>query len=228
MLNARERFGPMMWAPIVNNVIACAMLGIYMAAYGTSNAATGFTTQQEVLLGFGSTLGIVLQALVLVPYLRAAGLSIRLRFDWRGVGLGHTLRLGLWTLMFVLANQVAYFVVSRLAVSATTQAAEGGNGNPAGATVYQNAFLITQVPHAIITVSLVTATMPLLSRLAADGEREEMRSELSSTLRLALLVIVPLAAPNVLVGMKRQLAGLRPSLLEPALLWNAEEIWWRR
>jgi putative peptidoglycan lipid II flippase len=200
MLNARERFGPMMWAPIVNNVIACAMLGIYMAVYGTSNAANGFTTQQEVLLGLGSTLGIVLQALVLVPYLHAAGLRIRLRFDLRGVGLGHTLRLGLWTLMFVLANQVAYFVVSRLAVSATTQAAEGGNGNPAGATVYQNAFLITQVPHAIITVSLVTATMPLLSRLAADGEREEMRSELSSTLRFALLVIVPLAVALACLG----------------------------
>jgi putative peptidoglycan lipid II flippase len=200
MLNARERFGPMMWAPIVNNVIACAVLGIYMATYGTSNAADGFTTGQELLLGLGSTLGIVLQALVLVPYLRAAGLSIRLRFDWRGVGLGHTLRLGLWTLMFVLANQVAYFVVSRLAVSATTQAAEGGNGDPAGATVYQNAFLITQVPHAIITVSLVTATMPLLSRLAADGERAEMRSELASTLRLALLVIVPVAVALACLG----------------------------
>ncbi|HEU0287215.1 MAG TPA: murein biosynthesis integral membrane protein MurJ [Nocardioidaceae bacterium] len=200
MLNARERFGPMMWAPIVNNVIACIVLGIYMATYGTSNASDGFTTSQEVLLGLGSTIGIVLQALVLIPYLRAAGLKLRLRFDVRGVGLGHTLRLGVWTLAFVLVNQIAYFVVSRLAVSATTTAAEGGHDNPAGATVYQNAFLITQVPHAIITVSLVTATMPLLSRLAADGAREEMRSELASTLRLTLLVIVPLAVALACLG----------------------------
>jgi|RhiMetdeSRZDD1v2_1073273.scaffolds.fasta_scaffold04806_2 putative peptidoglycan lipid II flippase len=200
MLNARERFGPMMWAPIVNNVIACIVLGIYMATYGTSNASDGFTTSQEVLLGLGSTIGIVLQALVLIPYLRAAGLKLRLRFDLRGVGLGHTLRLGVWTLAFVLVNQIAYFVVSRLAVSATTTAAEGGHDNPAGATVYQNAFLITQVPHAIITVSLVTATMPLLSRLAADGAREEMRSELASTLRLTLLVIVPLAVALACLG----------------------------
>jgi peptide/nickel transport system substrate-binding protein len=42
------------------------------------------------------------------------------------------------------------------------------------------------------------------------------------------LPIVPLAAPNVLVGMKRGLAGVRPSIVEPALLWNVEEIWWRR
>jgi putative peptidoglycan lipid II flippase len=94
--------------------------------------------------------------------------------------------------MFVITNQVAYFVVSRLAVRASTDAAQSG-GNPAGATVYQNAFLITQVPHAIITVSLVTATMPLLSQLAADGERDRVRSELASTLRMALTVIVPVA-----------------------------------
>jgi putative peptidoglycan lipid II flippase len=192
MLNARQRFGPMMWAPIVNNVIACVMLGVYMAVYGTSNAADGFTANEEILLGLGSTLGIAIQAAVLLPYLRAAGIRLRLRFDWRGVGLGHTLRLGLWTLLFVITNQVAYFVVSRLAVSASTDAAQSG-GNPAGATVYQNAFLITQVPHAIITVSLVTATMPLLSQLAADGEREQVRSELASTLRMALTVIVPVA-----------------------------------
>jgi len=192
MLNARQRFGPMMWAPIVNNLVACAVLGVYMVAYGTSDAANGFTTNQEVLLGLGSTIGIAIQAAVLLPYLRAAGIRLRLRFDLRGVGLGHTLRLGLWTLLFVITNQVAYFVVSRIAVSSTTDAAQSG-GNPAGATVYQNAFLITQVPHAIITVSLVTATMPLLSQLAADGERDRVRSELASTLRMALTVIVPVA-----------------------------------
>jgi putative peptidoglycan lipid II flippase len=199
MLNSRERFGPMMWAPIVNNLVACAVLGVYMAAYGTSDASNGFTTNQEILLGLGSTLGIALQTLVLFPYLRAAGLRLRLRFDWRGVGLGHTLRLGLWTLLFVLINQVAYFIVSRLAVSATTDAAQG-DGDPAGATVYQNAFLITQVPHAIITVSLVTATMPLLSRLAADGERDRVRSELTSTLRAALTIIVPVAVALACLG----------------------------
>ncbi|HYJ66827.1 MAG TPA: murein biosynthesis integral membrane protein MurJ [Nocardioidaceae bacterium] len=192
MLNARQRFGPMMWAPIVNNLVACAVLGVYMVVYGTSDAANGFTTNQEILLGLGSTVGIAIQALVLLPYLRAAGIRLRFRFDLRGVGLGHTLRLGLWTLLFVITNQIAYFVVSRIAVSSSTDAAQSG-GNPAGATVYQNAFLITQVPHAIITVSLVTATMPLLSQLAADGEREGVRSELASTLRMALTVIVPMA-----------------------------------
>lgn len=192
MLNARQRFGPMMWAPIVNNVVSCAVLGAYIAAYSASDAADGFTASQEALLGIGSTLGIALQTAVLIPYVRATGLRLRPRFDLRGVGLGHTLRLGLWTLLFVIVNQIAYFVVSRIAVSSATDAALG-DGEAAGATVYQNAFLITQVPHAIITVSLITATMPLLSRLSADGRSDRVRSEIVSTLRLVMSMIVPIA-----------------------------------
>ena len=204
MLNARQRFGPMMWAPIVNNLVGCGVLGAYLAQHGSTNESDAFTSSQELLLGVGSTMGVVLQTVVLVPYLRAAGVPLRPRFDFRGTGLGHTLRLGLWTVGFVILNQVAFFVVSRIATgSSVTAALEGGES--AGVTVYQNAFLVTQVPHAIITVSLVTATMPLLSRLAADGDRAGMRREIGSTLRLVLTAIVPFAA--VLACLGRPIAG---------------------
>ena len=192
VLNARERFGPMMWAPIVNNVVACASLGAYAAVWGTSDGRDGFTTNQEVLLGAGATLGIALQAVVLVPYARAAGFTFRLRRDLRGVGMGRTLRLGALTVAFVVANQVSFVVVTRLATGSSTRAALSGSGSN-GVAVYQGAFLVTQVPHAIITVSLVTATMPLLSRLAVDGETSRVREELTGTLRLVLVAIVPVA-----------------------------------
>ena len=199
ILNARERFGPMMWAPIVNNVVACAVLGGYALQWGTSDASDGFTTQQVVVLGGGATLGIALQALVLVPYARAAGFRFRLRTDLRGVGMGKTLRLGAWTVAFVVANQVAFVIVTRLATGSSTQAAlEGTTAN--GVAVYQGAFLVSQVPHAIITVSLVTATMPLLSRFAADGELVRMRDEIATTLRLVLVAIAPVAVALACLG----------------------------
>jgi len=192
LLNSRRRFGPMMWAPIVNNLVACTVLGTYLGLYGSTNGTDGFTTRQEVLLGVGATIGIVAQTLVLVPYLRSIGFQVRPRFDFRGVGLGHTLRLGAWTLCFVLANQISFFVILRIAASSSTTAALEG-GQAAGSTVYQAAFLVTQVPHAVITVSLVTATMPLLSSLAADGQRARVRDELLSTLRLVIAAVVPVA-----------------------------------
>jgi putative peptidoglycan lipid II flippase len=199
MLNARQRFGPMMWAPIANNLVACAVLGAYIGLHGSTSGADGFTASQELLLGIGSTVGVVVQTLVLIPYLRAAGVSLRPRFDFRGTGLSHTLRLGLWTVGFVILNQVAFFVVSRIATGSSVTAATEGT-EAAGVTVYQNAFLVTQVPHAIITVSLVTATMPMLSRLAADGDRAGMRREITSTLRVVLTAIVPFAVVLACLG----------------------------
>ncbi|MEI5673416.1 MULTISPECIES: murein biosynthesis integral membrane protein MurJ [unclassified Nocardioides] len=198
VLNARGRFGPMMWAPIANNVVSVAVLAGYLVVYAGEEplADGGFTSTQELILGVGSTLGIVVQLLVLMPYVRAAGISLRPRIDLRGTGLGHTLRLGTWTVLFVLANQIAYFVVVRLGTSGTAAGDEAGTG----IFVYSTAFLIVMVPHSVITVSLATATLPRLSRLAADGDLDGMGARVATTLRTALAVVVPFAALLPLVA----------------------------
>ena len=76
ILNARGSFGPMMWAPIANNVIAVAVVLVYIVGYGKAEGAEvfgGYGSGQELLLGLGSTLGIAVQLLILVPYLRRSG-----------------------------------------------------------------------------------------------------------------------------------------------------------
>jgi putative peptidoglycan lipid II flippase len=123
VLNARGRFGPMMWAPIVNNVVACTVIVAYVVVFGASSGVDGFSTSEAVLLGAGSTVAIALQALVLVPYLRMAGFHFRPRFDFRGVGLGHTLKLGAWTLAFIIANQVAFITINKIATKGTLEGA---------------------------------------------------------------------------------------------------------
>jgi putative peptidoglycan lipid II flippase len=215
ILNSRRRFGPMMWAPIVNNLVACLVLVAYAVAFGAAERGTtdvdGFSSGEAWLLGAGSTVGIVVQALVLVPYLRAVGFRFRPRFDLRGTGLGHTLRLGYWTLLFILVNQVAFVVVNRLATSATVSGATDGS-TAGGSAVYQMGFLISQVPHGVVTVSLATALMPTLSALAADRAYAPMRAELTRTLRLALAVVAPIA-----VGV----ACLGPQAIAPLHAWGS-------
>ncbi len=192
VLNARGRFGPMMWAPIANNVIAVSVLVVYLITWGNASPAEQygpFSASQEALLGIGSTLGIAAQFLVLMPYLRAAGVKLRPRFDFRGAGLGHTLRLAVWTVLFVIVNQAAYVVVVKLASGGTAAAADG-----TGITIYSSAQLAVMVPHSIITVSLATAILPRLSASAAAHDDEALARTLVSTIRMALVVAVPFAA----------------------------------
>ena len=98
VLNARDRFGPMMWAPIANNVVSIMVLLLYLIVFERTSTGAPFTAGQELLLGLGSTLGIAAQAAVLIPFLRASGYHFRPRFDFKNTGLGKTFRLAKWTL----------------------------------------------------------------------------------------------------------------------------------
>lgn len=199
VLNARKSFGPMMWAPIINNVVACSVLVAFLVVYGSTNGTDGFSTRQALLLGVGSTAGIALQTIVLLPFLRRAGFSYRPRFDFLGVGLGQTFRLGMWTFFFIVANQIAFIAIQRIGTRATTQAAVGP-GEGAGSAVYEFGYLVSQVPHGIITVSLATAIMPALSAYAADREWSRVQQEISRTLRIVLAIIAPLAVAVACLG----------------------------
>ena len=186
VLNARDQFGPMMWAPIANNIISITVLGFYLVIWGAGGDHSGaFTTEQILLLGIGSTLGIAAQALVLIPFVKKVGFRFRPRFDLRGAGLGKTFQLAKWTLGFVLINQAVLMLVNRLATSATA-AGSGGGSN-----VYGNASLIWMMPHSLITVSLATAMLPNASRLAAEGDLEGVAAEARKTTRLSLMALVP-------------------------------------
>ena len=186
VLNARDKFGPMMWAPIANNVISILVMAIYLVVWGTDTDRSGpFTTPQILLLGLGSTIGIAVQMLVLLPYLRKVGFKYRPRFDLKGTGLGKTFSLAKWTFAFVGINQVALMVVNKLATSATA------TGAGAGSNVYSNAHLLWILPHSLITVSLATAMLPSASRLAAAGDKPGVAAEFTRTVRLALIAIVP-------------------------------------
>jgi putative peptidoglycan lipid II flippase len=199
VLNARQTFGPMMWAPIANNLVAITMLSTYLGIYGSSDGRDGFTTGQALLLGIGSTVGIAVQTALLLPFLRRAGFRYRPRFDFRGTGLGRTIRLGAWTLGFIAVNQVAFIVVQRLGTKGTlTGAAEGTRA--AGSAVYEIGFLMSQLPHGIVTVSLATALIPTLAALASDGRIDELVAQLSSHLRLILTIVAPLAVVAALLG----------------------------
>ena len=206
VLNARGSFGPMMWAPIVNNLVVIAAGLVFITVFTVDPVRPDRLGAGAIaLLGAGSTAGVALQALVLVPVLRRTGFGYRPRFDFRGAGLGKAGELARWTLLFVLVNQAAYVVIVNLATRAQ-EAAKGVLDYGIGFTAYSYAYLIFILPHSIITVSVVTGALPQLSRDASDGRLADVRRNLSAAWRLSGVGIV--AAAAALVALAPDLTGV--------------------
>lgn len=199
VLNARGHFAAPMFAPIVNNVVVVVAAVGFLLAVGTDPTTATVTPREVALLGIGTTLGVVAQAVVLLPFLRRTGFRWRLRADLRGTGLGRAFSLAKWTIVLVLVNQVGYLFITRMATSAAVQGATNRAAD-AGFTVYSSAHLVFMLPQSVITVSVVTALLPLLSRQAHAQRLGEMRREVARALRLTGALIVPAAAAFVVLG----------------------------
>ncbi|MET9493983.1 murein biosynthesis integral membrane protein MurJ [Streptomyces sp. NPDC006552] len=200
ILNARGKFGAMMWTPVLNNIVMIFTFGMFIWVYGTAaESHMGVTTipaDGVRLLGIGTLLGLTVQALAMIPYLRETGFRFRLRFDWKGHGLGKAMKLAKWTVLFVLANQAGVIVVTQLA----TAAGEASPVKGTGILGYSNAQLIWGMPQAIITVSVMAAMLPRISRSAHDGDPGAVRDDISSGLRTSAVAIVPVAFMFVALG----------------------------
>lgn len=194
VLNARGRFGPMMWAPILNNIVAIATALAFLAQGQVDKADPSTLTRGWIAwLGIGSTLGVAAQAVILVPFVRATGYQFRPRWDLRGLGLRRAGQLAKWILAFVAVNQLAFLVVTRVATNLAREAVTQKLGYGVGITPYQNAYLFFMLPHSIVTVSIVTALLPRMSAAAVDGRLRDLVGDLSQGLRLCGVAIVPSA-----------------------------------
>ena len=188
--NAKEKFGPMMWAPISNNLLVIALFSYFISVTDEISLET-ISDSQIALLGLGSTVGIALQALILIPTLKKSGLKLSFRRDWRGVGLDKAMRLASWAFIFVLISQIGFLITVNLATRAAVLAQEQGIDYGVGYTPYANAYLVMLLPHSIVTISIVTALLPSLSKLAFDKKLSEVRDQLNKALRLTAILTIP-------------------------------------
>ena len=184
VLNARGRFGAYTWAPVANNVVSIATLVAFLVVFGTVpvHRVVPLPPGEGALLAGGTTLGLLVQALVLALVWRRAGLAYRPDFRWRGVGLRATGQAAGWTFAMLVLTQAAGFLQTRVA------SGPSGADSPSNLAL-QNAWLLFMLPHSIITVSLATAFYPRMSEHAAEGDTAALRDDASTVLRIVLLVI---------------------------------------
>jgi len=192
MLNARRRFLAAAFAPVLNNLVVIAVfLTLPHLADGTLTVRSVLADDALVLLiGLGTTAGVVVMALALLP--AVARLHAHLRFlpAWRHPAVATMLRLSGWTVGYVIANQLALLVVTIL-----------GNGTDGGPFIYISAYAFFQLPHGLFAVSLMTTFTPEMASAAARNDLGALRAQLSRGMRLAAVVIVLAAA--LYIGLAR-------------------------
>jgi putative peptidoglycan lipid II flippase len=199
MLNARRRFLAAAYAPVFNNVVVITLFMLLprvVTGGGLTIDHVAHSGPLVLLLGLGTTAGIALMGIVLLPAVRAAGIHLRFVVSWRHPAVRAALRLSGWTVGYVIANQIALAFVLIIA------------GNQTGiVSAYLYAYAFFQLPYGLVAVSIMTTLGPELASLARRGETSRLRIRFSLGLRSLLVVITP-AAVGYAVLSRQVVVGL--------------------
>ncbi|MGB3482740.1 MAG: murein biosynthesis integral membrane protein MurJ [Mycobacterium sp.] len=184
ILNTRNIFGAPAWAPVVNNLVAIATLGVYLAVPGElSIDPVEMGNAKLLVLGIGTTLGVVAQTAVLFVAIRRQKISLRPLW-----GIDDRLkRFGAMASAMVL-----YVVISQLGLIVGNQIASTSAAS--GPAIYNYTWLVLMLPFGIIGVTVLTVVMPRLSRNAASNDTPAVLADLSLATRLTMVTLIPIVA----------------------------------
>lgn len=203
LLRAHHRFAAPMFAPVLNNFVVIGVLLAFPHVAGTTDLSEVRRNPGALaLLGLGTTAGIAAMTIAQFP-LRMVRRHIRWVWDPSDDAVRTVIRLSGWTVGFVIANQVALFVVQFLA-----------NGRAGDVTVYFIAYIFFLLPHGVVAVSIISALSPQLAERFAANDDEGFRDRLSLGLRSIWSITAPagvgmavLAPPIVAVVLEHGALG---------------------
>ena len=175
MLNSLHRFFIPALSPAMFNVatIVCAFTLVpLLPRFGWPPIAA---------IAIGTLVGGVAQLALQWPLLRREGFSYRPALKWSDEGLRRVLVLMGPGTIGVAATQVNVFVNTVLATSEGT-----------GAVSWLNfAFRLMYLPIGLFGVSIATATLPAVSRHAAQEDKAAVRNTIADSMSLMLMLNVP-------------------------------------
>ena len=182
LLNAQRRFFAAAWSPALANLVAIA--SFLLLARNVDGARP---TIVDVLdspsirytLGLGTTLGIALMALVQYSVVAKSVSFVSPRRALAHPAVRKLATLSTWSVGYVIANQIALIVVKNLA--------DPGSG---WVDAYAKAYVLLQLPHGLLAVSIATTFVPDLAAAAKRGARD-FADIAARGIRLTALVTFP-------------------------------------
>ena len=214
LLNARGRMVAPMATPILNNVV---VIGVLLALpHLTGSLSIGAVRQAPAtiaLLGLGTTAGVIVQAVTLVPFLRANRCRLRVRWQPGHPAVRKVLHLSAWTFGYIVANQAALWLVLVLA-----------NVRAGDVSAYQAAYMFFLLPFAVVAVTVMTALLPELSARWLDGDRVGYRNGIAAGLSAISFWLVPAAVGYAILARPIVILALAHGALPPALALRTADV----
>jgi putative peptidoglycan lipid II flippase len=190
VLQAHRRFAGPALAPLLSSLVVAGAYLLF-AAMGGGRDAADLSTPAELVLGVGTTLGVVALSLSLLAPLRSLRLGLRpsLRFP---VGAAPRVRrLALAGVLTLAGQQLVAVVAIRLANA----------GAPDGTqVVYLAGMTVFLLPWAALAVPLATAVYPGLSERAERGDQAGYAATLAPAAILTVVTGAVAAAGLVAVS----------------------------
>ena len=201
VLNARSSFGPFMWAPVLNNLVAIAGLAVFMSIYGPVGSHHVWNAEAITVLAGSATLGVASQALILFFFWKRIGLKFSFNFKIRGLGLRPALKAAGWTLAMLIITQIGGLIQTNL--TSSTLAARTATSGPAlsgiaSVAVAGTAWLIFMIPHSVGTVSIATAYFTRMSEHAHAKNFDALKADVVKALR-SILALSAIATTVMIV-----------------------------
>jgi putative peptidoglycan lipid II flippase len=187
LLNVHKRFAAPMYTPILNNVAVIVVFILFYQAHRGVTLQTA-TTSQLLIIGLGTTAGVVLMALAQLPFLKGLG-RYRFTFSVAHPSVKKLARLSVFVIGYVITNQIGYLIVQWLA-----------NQQQGGYSAYINAYTFFMLPHGLFAVSVITALLPGMSGHAVNRRWDEFRARLSTGIRATTLLVLPAAVGYLVLG----------------------------
>ncbi|MEA2933191.1 MAG: putative peptidoglycan lipid flippase [Actinomycetota bacterium] len=186
LLHSARRFAAAALAPVANNVLVIATMGLFWVVSGGSGhgpgdgAGLGLGLGPRLLLAGGTTAGVLAMTAVPVLAARRAGLRLWPRWDPRHPGLRAIGRAGLWGAASLAASQVLLATTLVLA-----------NRVEGGVVAYQIAFTMFLFPHALLAHPVTTTLYPRLAAEAVERRWQAFADALGRGVRTIVFWTVP-------------------------------------
>jgi putative peptidoglycan lipid II flippase len=189
-LHAHRRFALPAIAPIFNNVVVIVVYLVYASLRGDRPPTIeGITSGEALLLGLGTTLGVIAMTVCLVPQLVRIGWRFRFRWEPKHPAVRRGARLGAWALGYAGGYQAGLIVVLALA-----------NRIEGGVAAYQWAYTFFYLPHALFGVPIFAVLFTAMAEKAAEEDVEGVTARLRDGLGMLAFILIPIATALFVLG----------------------------